>query len=499
MAERPQQADKQTAQQQHSPQPSASLTIVVPNGRQKDMHRILKPFLKSVECLETYLHIQEADSVAHLLGKTSSHVVPHYSVQGDEMSSPSLAVIVFLPEFGPKSVDNVRQKFRKLPWRHHHTIQLQKAGSSNVLGKHEFYSLSRQLPLWSVGISPHNVGYVRFNLFVRRFNAMVEFYRLITGTEMESRKPGFSMFSIGKFRPCENASTHQTVCELVLKHCPQVSPYPLKDAFLTFPVHNLQSLLAILPSRPQMTAPNNYLVHDPDGNALLLYESDLALPQQTLTLPSVVPNVCQGLTQPADKASVHSDSIDSGRYSDFDAYSGELDQCMSRLAAVCRLDANEGTHLTPLELPAARPSVQLLNRAYQTKCDIHPTMTYQTRPLPAFTTSQRPIKHVSHDLIGSDSKLKTHSSDHRSNPCDHIKVSDRSRATPESQADLSWLAVPTVEDAASLIQFTEPASETCVPRSKFIADLRDYGYLTSVPTKTTDVKSIHRVYDATFI
>ncbi|KAH9490614.1 hypothetical protein Btru_033821 [Bulinus truncatus] len=495
--------------QQHT----AYLTIVVPDGRHKDMRRILKPFYKSLECLDAHLRVQEAGTMAPLMGgPPHCGVVPHYSVCGDEMSSPSLAVILFLPELGPVSAGSVRPKFHKLPWRHHHTIQLQRAGSENVLGKHEFHFLSRQLPLWSVGVSPNHVSYVRFNLFVRRFNAMVEFYRLITGTEMESRKPGFSLFSIGNFRRCESSATHQSVCELVLKYCPQVSPYPLKDAFLTFPVRNLRSLLAVLPSRPQLVSPNTYLVHDPDGNSLLLYEASPPdqLPPIFATSSAVPRASIQGQTQTADKASVHSDSIDSGRYSDFEAGSCELDHCMSRLAAVCRLDddiSSANAHLTLAEhpLPSAGHMPSTVHR--QKKCGAQKPKICPAAHRLGPGASQLHTKPVSDDRIDPSHRHETRWSDYASRPCDaprqtssHKSSKVNDTAETRYPADDS-ISPRTLEDDLAVVEFLQSADDPCVPRSKFIADLRDFGYLNPVQTsaKTNEAESIQKIYDATFL
>ncbi|XP_059170288.1 uncharacterized protein LOC131951885 [Physella acuta] len=326
---------------------TAFLTITVPSGRQKDMCRLLKPYLKNMECLADHLDIQ--DNVTSSVPLKTPFPVPEFGVVDEELSSPALSVMMFVSEFGDACAEKVRGNFKKFPWRHHHTIQLQKAGSSNVLGQHEFYFLSRELPLFSVCDSPHTLSYVRFNVFVRRFNAMVEFYRLITGTEMESRKPGFSIFSLSKVHHIDNANPPQAMCELALKHSPQVSPYPLTDAYLTFPVHNLQDLLAILPSDAHRLSAHHFLVHDPDGNPVVLYEIP-KLEQYKLN-QNQVPQPVQ-INTFIDKDSVHSDSIDSGRFSDYDTYTNELDQCMARLAVVCNLD----THAKPLPVKTLQPT-----------------------------------------------------------------------------------------------------------------------------------------------
>ncbi|CAL1548480.1 unnamed protein product [Lymnaea stagnalis] len=346
------------------------------------------------------------------------------------MSSPALAVILFLPEFGVACSQNIRRHFQKFPWRHHHTIQLQKTGSASVLGKHEFYFLSRQLPLWSVCTSLHSISYVRFNLFVRRFNAMVEFYRLITGAEMESRKPGFSLFTIGTMRPCGSASQPQSSCELALKYSPQVSPYPLTDAYLTFPVHDLHSLLTILPSDALPLSPRDYLVRDPDGNVVILHEV------QTIETTGVDATHAK-LTRPAaihahsaDKASVHSDSIDSGRYSDFDVGSSELDQCMTRLAALCKLDATTA----PPRLSKVNEDQTFSRNSDRNHCHPYPVkldMSRAQNPTREWSHAKKPEPHSDYNPQNTISCFTTHEVNDKASlhylPKDH---------TQHSQSDL---------------------------------------------------------------
>ncbi|KAK3747659.1 hypothetical protein RRG08_024806 [Elysia crispata] len=324
------------------------LTLVVPPGRRKYMCRILKPVVRDIRGLAFVLDVTErADRSEQQEGSQRSNT-PSYTVSSQELSAPALAVMLFLPEHSHTSADvtAVRQKFQQFPWRYHHAIQLQSATSSpSLLGQQDFYFLSRQLPLWSVSAGIQQSGArVRFNIFTHRFSAMVEFYRLITNSEMESRKAGFCLFPLtpehpngqSSFSSCsENNSSTSIICELALKHCPLVNPFPLSDAHLSFPVNNLESLLNILPTQARCLSKHHYLIHDPDGNSLILFDS------KTYPRPA---NVIQGTstTLPAtndhnhtqlamDKSSEHEFSIDSGRYSDFETSSFELETCMSKM------------------------------------------------------------------------------------------------------------------------------------------------------------------------
>ncbi|GFN93828.1 protein fam124a-like [Plakobranchus ocellatus] len=331
------------------------LTLTVPPGKRRDMCRILKPVVRDVHGLATFLDVRESTDSAEQQGASLCSCVPKYTVSSQELSAPALAVIVLLPESSKTTTEaaTVRQKLLKFPWRYHHAIQLQSAtDSSSVIGQHDFYFLSRQLPLWSVCARIDKTeAVVRFNLFVRRFAAMVEFYRLITNSEMESKKPGFCLFPLGQGNfgvasdsinittpdnKNSNGSGYTALnCELVLKHCPLVNPYPLTDAYLSFPVQNMQSILSLFPTQTRSLSNHRYLLHDPDGNAIVIFDPN---PRDEAAIVPVIPKIIgasrakQLQTQfSTDKSSEHACSIDSGRYSDFETSSFELENCMSKL------------------------------------------------------------------------------------------------------------------------------------------------------------------------
>ncbi|RUS84319.1 hypothetical protein EGW08_007913 [Elysia chlorotica] len=326
------------------------LTLVVPPGKRKYMCRILKPIVRDIRGLGLLLDVTErADN--HIQPEDHQGLsTPSYTVSSQELSAPALAVMLFLPEHSHNAPDAeaVRGKFREFPWRYHHAIQLQSAAATNpsLLGQQDFYFLSRQLPLWSVSAGIHQTGArVRFNIFARRFDAMVEFYRLVTDSEMESRKAGFCVFPLKQGHPYgdsapptsrDKASANSVTCELALKHCPMVNPFPLSDAHLSFPVRNLASLLNVLPTQARCLSSNRYLIHDPDGNSLILFDTEYHRPADsgpataTRLVPETIDHSCSRVAM-VDKSSEQEFSIDSGRYSDFETSSFELETCMSKM------------------------------------------------------------------------------------------------------------------------------------------------------------------------
>ncbi|GFS03896.1 LOW QUALITY PROTEIN: protein FAM124A-like [Elysia marginata] len=337
------------------------LTLVVPPGKRKYMCRILKPIVRDVRGLASLIDVTEQPDDAKNQRQDNRSCAPSYTVSSQELSAPALAVMLFLPEHSQTipDVTTVRQRFLEFPWRYHHAIQLQSAGAtkSNLLGQQDFYFLSRQLPLWSVSAGlPQSGLRVRFNVFVRRFNAMVEFYRLITNSEMESRKAGFCVFPLTPEQlgeesvssSCDKKNVTSFTCELALKQCPMVNPFPVSDAYLSFPVSNLKSLLSILPTQARLVSNHRYLIHDPDGNPLILYNSDHHKHNDVsskILEPLIASSGPSHTRLVIDKSSEHEFSIDSGRYSDFETSSFELENCMSKMIEeVDLLKSDSGLH-----------------------------------------------------------------------------------------------------------------------------------------------------------
>ncbi|PVD33323.1 hypothetical protein C0Q70_04577 [Pomacea canaliculata] len=331
------------------------LTIHVPKGRAGAMRKLLKPVLNSVDPDLHLVQVQDAESPLCRIGSRVSEDVPGYCVSPGELSVPAVSVMTFPTD--DDDLERTRGQLQKFPWKLHHSVELSTSSSPNfVSAKQQFYALSRQYPLVAVcPSSRRGCCSLRFNLSVRNFGPMLEFYRLLTDSEMESSKPDFAVFSVNTaYLPftratdfvtsssssCRRKVSSRLSChvQLALKHSPTLNPYPLTSTYLTVFVRNMAALRRVLlPGQIIETSPNSYLISDPDGNLLAVHDLEPPCPPPTDSLHpgSRVYAQCQ-LTQqrhaqtcPSGEASStcrsYCESQDSGRFSDSEKGSRQLD------------------------------------------------------------------------------------------------------------------------------------------------------------------------------
>lgn len=359
------------------------LTLHVPKGRTKHMRKLLKPVLRPADPSLSLLHINETPSPLLQSELSPPGDVPKYCVGSEVLTTPSLSLMTFLPEDG--AAEDVRERLQRFPWQFHHRIELQNVrGDSGIMsGKQEFHSLSRQYPLCSVCSSPSSgTCTVRFNLFVRNYRAMLEFYRLLADSEMESTKADFALFTVNTSNSdfssfaslygsslslsssssslsssstrVPSSSTVSCSVQLALKHCPYLDPYPLTSAYLTFFARNMTALRTILPGKAVEISPNTFLVRDPDGNCLVVHDIEPAFVARPNKLFQTARAKTRSKTGNEKAALAHDcvsgkvsskgsccESQDSGRFSDSERGSGELDQCLERLAREVSLNITD--------------------------------------------------------------------------------------------------------------------------------------------------------------
>lgn len=360
----------------------AHLTLHVPEGRTKQMRKLLKPLLRPADPSLSLVQIHETPSPLLQSELRPPEDVPKYCVGCEVLTTPALSLMTFLPEDG--TAEHARERLQRFPWKFHHRIELQniKGDSGIVSGKQQFHSLSRQYPLCSVCSSPSSGSCtVRFNLFVRNYRAMLEFYRLLADSEMESTKADFALFTVNtsdndfssfislysssssvssSSSSLSSASTRVHLSstlscsvQLALKHCPYLDPYPLTSAYLTFFVRNMTALRTILPGKAVEISPNTFTVRDPDGNCLIVYDIEPAfIPRpklfQTLraktgskTGNANAEHAHKCVSGTSSSKGSCCESQDSGRFSDSERGSSELDQCMERLVREVSLNITD--------------------------------------------------------------------------------------------------------------------------------------------------------------
>ncbi|ESO94702.1 hypothetical protein LOTGIDRAFT_175342 [Lottia gigantea] len=224
--------------------------------------------------------------------------VDSLEVADDELlTTPSIAIMLFAPERGPVNAEKLKRELLKPPWQLHHTVILQKKSVAlRTVAQQDFYELSNELPLWSVCPTLMDQEYIRIQLFVKNYQKMVEFYRLLTNGEGTSRKPGFCFFQL-------NTPTGQKI-QLSLQYCSSITPLQVRNAILSFRTREIAAMQS--KCRLIKLSGNVYTTRDPDGNTIRLVDErpnpeDIMITKPHLTLFS---------------ERNHSDSQDSGLFSD---------------------------------------------------------------------------------------------------------------------------------------------------------------------------------------
>ncbi|XP_046379673.2 uncharacterized protein LOC124151314 [Haliotis rufescens] len=295
------------------------LNIEAPRHRCDKFKKILQPILRRFDPSNVCVHINEDQTLSKLPpGMQFQHGgnIPRYQDNKALLSTPALAVMLFLQERGTTPVQDVQKCFKKPPWRVHHKIELQSKRTPSVkVAQQEFYSLSREYPLWSVCPVYSGFEHLRLNLFVNNFSDMVEFYRLVTDSEMESTKPDFCLF------PVSSDGDFQVM--LCLKRCRHLKPFPLSRANISFKIRNIADLQSVLRTDLREIGKNTYITTDPDGNRLILEDVNHISSSSGYhkDKTSHVADVICDVTSLKSVCGSH----DSGRYSDSDQCSCELE------------------------------------------------------------------------------------------------------------------------------------------------------------------------------
>lgn len=251
--------------------------------------------------------------------------------------SPALSILLFMKETGYMCVTDIQDTLKKPPWQFHHKVELQnKNAPHKAVAQQVFYKLGDDLPLFAACPVLTDNEHIRVQLYVRNFEAMVDFYRLITDREIETSKPDFCIFELYR--------QHGLAIQLSLKRCQYIYPVPVKSAYISFNVKSIQEVRLISKASIQKVGGNIYTTHDPDGNLVVLYEnnqhqqetlSDLAndwrrkhcCPPTRTTVRCTLCERLDNLTGFDDVKSVKStsDSHDSGRVSDLEQDSDKTD------------------------------------------------------------------------------------------------------------------------------------------------------------------------------
>lgn len=239
------------------------LTLLAPKGRSAALDRILSPLTDWVDPSRQIVDVDEMIPEEELRKQRKR---PN-SFNGC-LVTPAISVMLFVRETGKMCIEDVEKVLKKPPWEFHHKVELQnKSAPRTSLAKQEFFKLADDLPLFAACPVLTENEHLRVNLYVHNFPAMVEFYRTITDTEIETNKPEFCVFELYRQPGLD--------IQLSLKRSQYIYPVPVESAYISFNVKNIKMVQLATDNEIDHIGDNVYTTRDPDGNLVVLYENDL--------------------------------------------------------------------------------------------------------------------------------------------------------------------------------------------------------------------------------
>lgn len=278
------------------------LCITVPKGKRKLLQKILYPLTKWIDPSFEFFSITESE---RQIRKNEIQSRDMEQCEVENVKAPSISVILFLSENGAMSSTEIQKLFLLPPWEYHHKVELYNVRSpERTAACQEFYEIADDMPLWSVCPIHYGNEHLRVLIHVRDFQKMVEFYRIVTDSEMESSKPGFCIFQLH--------SSPGVDIQVALKYSKYIDPYPISTTYLAFKVKDVESIKSFTGCNLESLGDGSYVVTDPEGNKVHLYQTKLAETVSTKKSVRIRSElICEDI-----KSYRSSDSQDSGRCSD---------------------------------------------------------------------------------------------------------------------------------------------------------------------------------------
>ena len=296
------------------------LTLLAPEGRGITLDRILSSLTDWIDPSKQIVDVDEMPSEED----KRKQLKRQKSIDGC-LVTPAISVMLFVRETGNMCLDDVEKILKKPPWQFHHKVELHnKNVPKTPLAKQEFYKLADDLPLFAACPVLTENEHLRVNLYVHNFPAMVEFYRTITDTEIETNKPEFCVFELYRQPGLD--------IQLSLKRSQYIYPIPVESAYVSFNIKSIKVVELISDNEVEHVGGNVYTTRDPDGNLVVLYETELTNTHDCSNLAGAC-KVCKAFnTFSLDNCTSFDDvkslkstagSHDSGRYSDLDGPNSE--------------------------------------------------------------------------------------------------------------------------------------------------------------------------------
>ena len=295
------------------------LTLVTSRGKSHVLDRIVSSVTGWVDPSHQIIAIEER------IGPEKNKKPLKVKSKHGCLVTPAVSLMLFMKETGHPCALDIEKVLKKGPWTFHHKVELQCKNTPNTsLAKQEFYKLADDLPLFVVCPVLLDDEHLRINMYVRNFSAMVEFYRLVTETEIETNKPEFCIFQIYRQPGLD--------IQLSLKRSQYIYPIPLESSYVSFNIKSIETIR--LNCQVMHVNGNVYSTRDPDGNFVVLYETP-GLDQNRECPEHGFLNACGCLKGQEESSrclgnSMNTDDLkslksmteshDSGRYSDIDGH-----------------------------------------------------------------------------------------------------------------------------------------------------------------------------------
>ena len=242
-----------------------TLEIRLPREEMLQLKSLYSPLLQWIDPAFRLLQIEQQDKSSFTLCHEQDDPKQNNK---DHLSTQSLSIVLFLRE---ESNNQLNARFAKHylefpPWDFHHKIELASRTDMRPVARQDYYESSPDLPLWTVCSVHYGNEQLRFNIFVKNFEEMKQFYSVLTGTDTSASKPGFCTFDLYSQPGLE--------IKLSLKFSPCLRPRPSKQSALKFNVGDILDIKRKLQLMLTPNGENTWLARDPDGNVVILSRDD---------------------------------------------------------------------------------------------------------------------------------------------------------------------------------------------------------------------------------
>ncbi|KAH3886386.1 hypothetical protein DPMN_010391 [Dreissena polymorpha] len=239
------------------------VTLLAPPNKMEALDSVIGSLIDWVDPSRQIVDVEEKIPGEHLY----KDGIAKRDITG-RLVTPAISIMLFAKESGEMSVSDLRRALLMPPWQFHHKVELQNRNAPNKpVAKQEFFRLANDLPLFAACPVLTNTEHLRINLYVHNYPEMVDFYRTITETEIETSKPEFCIFELYRQPGLD--------IQLSLKHSPYICPVPVESAYISFNVKSINAIkVATHNAKIDIVGDNVYTTHDPDGNLVILYENN---------------------------------------------------------------------------------------------------------------------------------------------------------------------------------------------------------------------------------